>query len=655
MTQASVQSSTWKAPDEDQLWDYLDIDLDEDAIPFLPSAYSLSASDSNHLGFELGSPSTIPYSLSSSLSVYLGVPDQDPVQSFEFLIRFTSPKVYGIAAKFNGTTRTHELRGLTLGPKDYSQYICRQLPNSMPGEYSELFASGLSCSPMAVLEEAGQANWSSDSQEFSTVLGVGYPGDQSNFNVVAAFHGSNARDGIRGAFSSTPDVYTDPLALKSHEILLGIQEVAMSQAGCLRGNRQGWSPILEQTCIQFFHPARLRRYLDHFWTHWYPHWVTIHKPSFSAMDAPRSLVAAMALIGACASPEESDREDAQFWRNHVEEMVFVDMSSTPDFVTSDVTLSTDGVRAQLRSLQAAFVVCMYQIWEGRNFDAKRIRHERYGTVVTMARALMPYAKHIGLDKVTPESFHWQHFALIEQVIRTVIYVFLVDTYFVIFHSLPPQMSIQELKMDLASPEECFQAPDASSCFYHLRPWASLPLCRDGFILYGAIKCLRKRDMDDKVFLHLARAGPLNLWVLCSALHVLIFNIEPAFGHKSQFLAHDNALTNWRRVWNQHLVQKPGETSVSDVDNRDACQLWTRPGLMRYAPEWWLLARHILQRMKSCQADLEASEDVSGPGSWRSNLGPSIIQCRDTFDTTEVHRFICRCPTLASNAEARNHA
>jgi hypothetical protein len=44
-----------------------------------------------------------------------------------------------------------------------------------------------------------------------------------------------------------------------------------------------------------------------------------------------------------------------------------------------------------------------------------------------------------------------------QTSKNLIYIFLLDTVFVIFNNLPPRMVINELKMDLVCPESCFQA------------------------------------------------------------------------------------------------------------------------------------------------------------------------------------------------------
>jgi hypothetical protein len=619
-TQSDTDSLSWQAAVDEQHWNYLNVDLDAPGTPFQVYACSVSGAGNKPPDYEPEVSHPVSYALSPPISAYLTDLDKNPVRSFQFLLRFTSPKVCGISAKFNGLLRTHRLMGPIMNVEDYNVTSFSQVSDDIFGGASGMFPASLSCA--------------SDS------LGV-----QTNINTGTAFPGPRVHGNVRGGFSGTSAVGLEPLILKSHEILWGIRDVALREAGCLRATRQAWSPVVEQMCVQFFHPARLRRHLDHFWRYWYPHWVTIHQPSFCAMETSPSLLAAMAVIGACASPHESDRAGAHHWRNYVEEMAFAELGAH-GVSHLDGTLSIDDLRALLRSLQAAFAVCMYQIWEGTRFDTDRVRQQRYTIMVTFARVLMPYANHRELDKVTPETFDWQQFILTEEIIRTILYVFLVDSYFVIFHGVPPKMSIRELKLDLAAPEQCFRAPDAVSCFCHLRPWTSLPLSGDRLIVYAAIKSLRARRMDDPIFLHLARAGHLNLWVLCSALHHVIFNLEPAFGQESQFDALENALANWRRVWNQHLSQEPNEPPVVEVDDLETSRPGLRLGLMRYAPEWWLLARHILQRMRSSQADLEASETLSGPGCPRSNLAPSLVQGVDATDTAELHDFMIRCPLLA---------
>src|SRR5689334_22679167 len=88
------------------------------------------------------------------------------------------------------------------------------------------------------------------------------------------------------------------------------------------------------------------------------------------------------------------------------------------------------------------------------------------------------------------NFNWHDFVAREELIRyklstlpslfvadgvdisTLIYIFLMDTAFVMFNNLPPRMAVKELKMDLACPEPCFQATTSAECFSQIQIWTA---------------------------------------------------------------------------------------------------------------------------------------------------------------------------------------
>lgn len=89
---------------------------------------------------------------------------------------------------------------------------------------------------------------------------------------------------------------TDPLAIQTHQILLNIKEV-----GTVKPRNSvvelEWSTVLEQTCMQFFSPRNLRKFLALYWQIWHPNVNFVHRPTFEPEKAKSILVAAMALIG----------------------------------------------------------------------------------------------------------------------------------------------------------------------------------------------------------------------------------------------------------------------------------------------------------------------------------------------------------------------
>lgn len=92
------------------------------------------------------------------------------------------------------------------------------------------------------------------------------------------------------------DWFNDPLSLKTHEILLLIEEVVTIKPRNSSVSLD-WSPTLKSACLRFFSPSNIRRFLGFYWAIWHPNVNFVHRPTFDSLSAKPTLVAAMALIG----------------------------------------------------------------------------------------------------------------------------------------------------------------------------------------------------------------------------------------------------------------------------------------------------------------------------------------------------------------------
>ncbi|KAK4937633.1 hypothetical protein LTR10_021779 [Elasticomyces elasticus] len=404
-----------------------------------------------------------------------------------------------------------------------------------------------------------------------------------------------------------------------------------------------WS-LKETACISFFHPDNLSRYLEYYWGLWYPNCPTIHKPSFNTGAIPPRLLAPMALIGASLSPNSADRENGEIWFDIVEEMVFSDEITFDSRLSTTLPCPPEQLEARLRSLQGAYAVCLYQNWEGRDAAKVRIRRQRFVSLVSTARDLMRYANHGALGGTQFQNFLWEDFVLREELIRTIIYIFLLDTAFTIFNNVPPRMTNREMTNDLACPEPCFQAATVVDCFQKTREWVTHPLCCERTTLYAAIRCFGQTSIDPVTQQYLAQAGVLNLWTIVSAFHNLIFHIDPGFGSESQLAAMANAIANWKDIWKLrsmngfkdcyslvHLEPHPSRLGRNEA--------WKRTGFMRRAPEYWLLAQAKLERLESTQRSLEAAESLSGRDNWLCNVPGTVLPKYDETSMEQLSEFI----------------
>ncbi|KAF5236557.1 hypothetical protein FAUST_6471 [Fusarium austroamericanum] len=375
-----------------------------------------------------------------------------------------------------------------------------------------------------------------------------------------------------------------------------------------------WSPILEQMCIQFFSPQNLRKFLALYWHIWHPNVNFVHRPTFEPVKAKSTLVATMALIGASVSPDPTENKQAKMWFNCVEEMIFTDEDFCHDPEDNRgapiFNFATDIPRIQ--ALQAAYMVCLYQGWEGTEASKRRIRRFRFSTAISMARDFgIMSAKHPDYSTIIYDDFSWTGFAAREQLIRVFLWIYLLDHAFVIFNNLPPRMVIKEMSMHMASPEAVFQASSSAECYQELCNWQSraVPICSITFRQVVEIFC--KSPIPDGMQRYFADLGPLNLFAVVSAFHALLFHHQNSFGGHDQLQAVYNALSNWKMVWETYSDELSFSSPhvIVDKENVSPVDLWRRIGFMRHSPEYWLLAKLLVDRLSTPIETMTNPEDA----------------------------------------------
>lgn len=191
----------------------------------------------------------------------------------------------------------------------------------------------------------------------------------------------------------------DPLSLKTHEIILLVKEVITVKPRNSAVTTT-WSPSLEEKCSVFFSSTNLRRFLELYWAIWHPNVNFVHRPTFNPAGCKSILLASMALIGkcrsfsagssltvagACVSPDPADNEDAKTWFNCVEEMVFIDDDFCSDTLSTDTApFNPPSNRRKIEALQAAYMVVLYQNWEGTDASKRRMRRYCFSNVVSVS-------------------------------------------------------------------------------------------------------------------------------------------------------------------------------------------------------------------------------------------------------------------------------
>lgn len=173
---------------------------------------------------------------------------------------------------------------------------------------------------------------------------------------------------------------SDQLASKSREIVDNIRSISANK-GKEDSITMEWSLAVSERCSKFFSPPNIRRFLEYFWSLWYPHCPIIHKPLFNASSASPSLLCVMLIIGACLSPQEQDMEAAREWMDSAEELVFSHKCFRAEATADQVSKLC--MKEKLQCLQASYLVCSLQKREGSAEAQARSRRHRHASMVAV--------------------------------------------------------------------------------------------------------------------------------------------------------------------------------------------------------------------------------------------------------------------------------
>ncbi|KAL4791911.1 hypothetical protein BDV19DRAFT_381238 [Aspergillus venezuelensis] len=427
---------------------------------------------------------------------------------------------------------------------------------------------------------------------------------QSSVNDTYTMH--SREEGI----SECPEYPSSKLARQSQSIVSQIK--AVSQDSPIT---PPWTSQLEKACNLFFSPRNIIRFVEIYWTSWHPHYPAIHKPTFSIPATPIHLLASMCIIAAFFSPNEDDKIRARTWLNGVEELIFSNRYFGDVLLLDEATVD---VRDAVQLLQAAYCISTAQISEGSKFSRRRMRRSRFGEVVSLARDINLFnIAHRDLDRLHRNDFSWDSFVATEECIRTMLFIYANDTGFAIFSNYPPRTRIQEMSVDLACPEACFQASTAQECFAAIRTWTSHSLYRQRLRLRESIETLLWRDSSSDIQGNLSHLGILNLWMICSALLAEAFNFNTLISTTSSSLDPiRRAIHTWKLAWNQRyaIPDNFGLPKEEDQILDRARYAWRRVGFFQNASEYWLLLHILIQRI----------EDQQKHGSTRVNDQTGII-------------------------------
>lgn len=103
-------------------------------------------------------------------------------------------------------------------------------------------------------------------------------------------------------------------------------------------------------------------------------------------------------------------------------------------------------------------------------------------------------------------------------LRTLAYMIVLDSGFVIIYNTIPRVMVTEVQTDLVCPEACFQASTESECLQYLLAWVSHPLWKGRRMsIADAFKILSGTDLDLQTQQMFTQFGELNLYLLTSGM------------------------------------------------------------------------------------------------------------------------------------------
>ncbi|KAL2826448.1 hypothetical protein BDW59DRAFT_160968 [Aspergillus cavernicola] len=431
----------------------------------------------------------------------------------------------------------------------------------------------------------------------------------------------------------------DPLTARTHEILNHFHAIITRKTD-KNVVKLDWTADVEALCRSFFSSTNITRFLGYFWSLWYPNCPFVHRASFNPQTAPSALLCVMVMIGSCLSPHSEDATTARMWLDCIEELAFSDSSfreETTSISSSSLVLDQyiERKKKRLECIQTAYLVCSLQKREGSAEARTRVRRYRHATMVMLARDInLVSGSHRNLRMDQPSESWWRQFAVEEGLIRTLTYAFLFDVALTIFHHTPPRMVVSELKMEMACPEACFQAESAEECFRAMKEWETTMFWRQRLSIVAVVKSICQKDLASLSVDEFCRMGSLNLFTVVQALHSLTFHLQNSIIFQSTLLPVKTGLENWRRIWNKREEE---DKNIPD----HVGMLWKKVGFINYSPEFWHLARIIVETIRDDNA-------IDGDEGSSTTVGQARIRY-DHTDMTDVNGLIMEYRRLSLGA------
>ncbi|KAH7015484.1 hypothetical protein EDB80DRAFT_708043 [Ilyonectria destructans] len=516
-----------------------------ESTPQQPSRDGISRKASASIS-SLNSNSTYP-DTNSSCSLPL---TQPKITRMSFLLRYTNPRNNTLQEYFNLSAASKESLSESTGSNQDLNSLEPGLPDSdVYGILDTWF--------WAHLEESG----SFDVAENESLNSFLTPNTQSR----------TVRECTAQEEPSRQAHYKDcQVELRMTEIISALRSNSSDE------NSTEHVATVSKSAELIFAVDKVDEFVQLYFENWHRHCPMLHRPSFNLLTAFTPLITAVILVGAIYSSTES-AEAARVCLNAAENYIFRHeafrrLLDPPSRTTTILSIEP---------LQAGFIISIPQHWDHHRDSRHRVRLHRYVDLISASRHLgLPKLRHdnTNFDRGFPsdDSDH-RVFIKDEEGIRLMTWIFLVDSSHTIFHRTPPRLTLSEMTGSLPCNEELFSTlnfePQQKDLW--VQSVSKIPSMEQG------VRLLMGDEWGDNSASEFGQLNHLDLFILISALHEIIFNASVACTLSINKTPLERALSRWRLLWDLRIEQA-SSSHASSI------------GFFQHADEYWSLAKLMLE-------------------------------------------------------------
>ncbi|KAF2796691.1 hypothetical protein K505DRAFT_157248 [Melanomma pulvis-pyrius CBS 109.77] len=394
---------------------------------------------------------------------------------------------------------------------------------------------------------------------------------------------SHPADGISHSLElmEHPSIPSDASISTNTRISELVMQLASIYITLPKGHPARASNVRMEDIDEFLTTSKIRTVSQTYFHHFYSHLPILHRPSFNVETTSLRLVLVVYLGGALFSSLDDLIHMARSFLDLAEEYIFQDPFFEQLSKWDSQREPVQDCDSNIQAVQAALNIIFLQNWEGNNQARRRIRAERFSSVVMGSRAMQLTSAcnplFIQIQEGQSTLFSWHKFIKYEERLRLMYYIFILDSIFCIFHNYTPRLALAELSTEIPCWIEAFSATSSAECFQiacdqkHLRPLSLRKLVK-------LFMCEEPPSQETQNLLKGLRT--LELFLIVNALHTIIWTTRTSLLGSFLLVPIEQALNRWEILWESHM-------------SSTSARHFKRLGFVKNAIEFWWLAKLLI--------------------------------------------------------------